>query len=333
MRGMLYLMRKLIDNRITRSIKRISMRARVASSERRERLNREYRRLDDDQRARFWALYAKIFRGKNVIVEPGEWKVEFAGRVIRLPLDPDHIWQHWDSAVSIIGHDIEIKQTYANLLSSHARPDVFLDVGANYGTHSLLFLAAGISTISIEPNPNCATYFREACSLNGFTGIWEAFAAGEKEGEIELVFPVNDTWLGSVCPEVVEALKRVHDVVTVRVPMKRLDALLDRLSTTKKLLIKIDVEGLETECLRGGAKLIMALRPIIIFETNDTCGRSKLFSELDDLGYQISMLPWQADAAPTVLNVETFLTSRKTNFLALPRDALTELLPGSRTVT
>ena len=40
--------------------------------------------------------------------------------------------------VSIVGHDIEVKETYAALIASDHRPTLFLDVGANYGLHSIL---------------------------------------------------------------------------------------------------------------------------------------------------------------------------------------------------
>src|ERR1700722_9247274 len=51
------------------------------------------------------------------------------------------------------GHDSELKQTYASLIQLEHPPRLVLDIGANYGTHSIIFLSHDIETVSFEPNP------------------------------------------------------------------------------------------------------------------------------------------------------------------------------------
>jgi FkbM family methyltransferase len=123
------------------------------------------------------------------------------------------------------------------------RTALFLDVGANYGTHSVLFLSAGIPVIAFEPNPACFSYFQTVCELNGLTGRWEHVAIGNDGGQIELVYPDKETWLGSVSSEVAFTLKKSTFVKTQHVPLKKLDDYCSDIHNN--VLIKIDV-GLRT---------------------------------------------------------------------------------------
>ena len=100
----------------------------------RRALNARYRRMSPAQRVRFYSSYAKIFREVRLPVQRGDWVVDFLGRAVRVPLVCDRMWLDWDMAVSIVGHDSDVTRTYESLLQSSARPDLFFDVGANYGT-------------------------------------------------------------------------------------------------------------------------------------------------------------------------------------------------------
>ena len=121
----------------------------------------------------------------------------------------------------VIGHDIDVKQTYESLVQPDERPDIFLDVGANYGTHSILFLSAGIPVAAFEPNPNCAQRFQVMCALNNLAGRWEPVALGEAAGEVELVFPKDQTWLGTVSGDIASELKESGNTTSLRVPVVR----------------------------------------------------------------------------------------------------------------
>jgi FkbM family methyltransferase len=311
-------LRRLHDNRLTRPLKRSLVRSLVARLSTRRTLNGYYRLLDDRARADFHQLYAKIFRGVESPSQPSEWIVPFCGRNIRLPLRPSSFWLDWDSAVSIVGHDIEIKQTYAGLIGSEERPDLFLDVGANYGTHSVLFLSAGIPTIAFEPNPRCHEAFDSMCALNGLSGQWEPVAVGAAEGEVELTYPETDTWLGSVSATVSRDLKANGTVISQQVKMKTLDGYLDQIPVGKTVLIKIDVEGFECEVIKGATNVLRAFRPTILFESNDTGSRDELYSLLDLRGYAIQHLPWRPSAPFNLIGSHEFSNSPATNFIARP---------------
>src|SRR5215207_676080 len=145
------------------------LRRTVADPQKRESLNRKYLTFTPIEKALFHALYSKAFRDVDATdVAAGTWSVEFLGSSLRMPLTPKRMWLDWDNASGITGHDIEVKSTYEALLRT-SQPRVFFDVGANYGTHSLLFLSQGVEVISFEPNPSCCSVFEEMCELNGFT--------------------------------------------------------------------------------------------------------------------------------------------------------------------
>ena len=196
-----------------------------------------------------------------------------------------------------MGHDVEVVQTYEALLLSSEPPDFFLDVGANYGTHSILFLSAGVPVIAFEPNPSCYSYFQAACAINGFSGRWEQVAIGNGRGEIELIYPEKETWLGSVSSDVTPGLKEWGDVTRLHVPVSNLDSYISEIPRGR-LLIKIDVEGYEIEVLKGAERMLRDYKPTVIFESNDAKLRDELFRLFEESGYGIHSLPYKPSAPP-----------------------------------
>jgi FkbM family methyltransferase len=176
------------------------------------------------------------------------WKIVFEGKTILMPLTPERFWLDWDSAVSIVGNDVEVKDTYAALIQSRDAPELFIDIGANYGTHSLLFLVHGIETLSFEPNRSCHDYFRRVCELNRVVPTLETVALGDRVDCVELSYPERDTWLGSTDAEVVKRLVAGQALVTQAVQQKMLDEYLEKIRN-KRTLIKLDTEGNELTVL------------------------------------------------------------------------------------
>lgn len=226
-----------------------------------------YNDLTYTEKAAFHAAHAKRFRGR----EPSkEWPaltifmVEFLGQKIKLPIRRDYLWLDWDTALSILGHDIGVKRFYEEKIDSGI--DLFIDIGANYGTHTFLFKSAGVWTLSFEPNPSCYEWFYLTCLLNSwYTENWEQVALGSHPGEVALTYPERDTWLGSVCPDVAKRLRSQFDVQAVSVPVRTLDEFIDLPGT--RVLIKIDVEGAEGAVLRGAKQFIEKRRPTIVIES------------------------------------------------------------------
>ncbi|MDX2255039.1 MAG: FkbM family methyltransferase [Pseudanabaenaceae cyanobacterium bins.39] len=281
-------------------------------------LNSLYLRLTPYQRSVFHGLFAKIFRDKSYQVRNGVWKIEFQGKTIALPLDSEQIWLKWDSAVSIVGHDINVKETYRYLLNLPNKPDLFIDIGANYGTHSLLFLVHGINTLTFEPNSSCHIFFKNLCELNGVQPNLQPIALGETDSHVELSYPIHDTWLGSTDKEVINKLATSHELVTERVVQKKLDDYMGHL-VNKDTLIKIDTEGNELFVLRGSTKILQHVKPKVIFESWNADDRIALFEFFNLHSYQIYSLPMTSSNAEQVLDYDQFVNSTSDNFIAIPK--------------
>jgi len=251
-----------------------------------------------------------------VRLDPGEWTIKFLDSKIILPLRSEYAWLDWDNAVSILGHDLEIKQTYAALLTSSQRPDCFMDVGANYGMHSMLFMSAGIAVVAFEPNPSCAACFKAIRDFNGFSGRLESVAVGNRIGTTELVYPERETWLGSVSSDVVSSLKERGNVKVQETQIKKLDDYFDDIPGGN-IVIKIDVEGLELDVLQGASRILSTHSPRIIFESNDRSIRPDLCKTFEKYNYGIYSLPWWPSTTAKQLRAEEFFSNAAHNFIAI----------------
>ena len=281
----------------------------------RKRADAAYQALPWRAKALAHRAWAKLFRGSDAAFEPGDWRVRFAGRDVIVPLSAARAWLDWDVALSLLGHDTEIKRTYAALVRSLRRPRLFFDVGANYGTHSLLLLAHGVRVVTFEPNPACAPVFEDLCRANGVRGRWEPLALGGDEDQVELCFDERDTWSGSTCgppAETGEGARR-----RLRVPQTTLDAYVERLGEAPDW-VKLDVEGAEHRVLAGARRTLRWSRPRVIFESWAGPSRALIAQEFERAEYRICALPWDATGEPHVLDAQAFREGTATNYLAEP---------------
>lgn len=284
----------------------------------RQLLNAWYARLDAPAAARtrslFYALSAKVFRERDARIEQGVWTVEFAGKRLLLPLTPARTPLDWDTAVSAVGHEVHVKELYRRLLTSGA-VDLFIDVGANYGTHSLLFHTHGVPTVTFEPNRACHDYFREACTMNRFTPRLEAVALGDSEGEVRFSYPVTETWNGSADPDVAATFRGA--VVVEVVPMRTLDSYVDVFSAAPgRAVVKIDAEGYEMQILKGADAVLREHRPVVVFESwTDVEKRGGTFQVLERAGYRVSAITDDGCDGPP-LSRQAFLESKRLDFIA-----------------
>lgn len=127
--------------------------------------------------------------------------------------------------------------------------DVFVDVGACFGSYSLLASGvAGARSIAFEPNPVTAQGLRENIRLNSLGDRVEirAKAVGSEHGTVMLTSELR------AANHIVGA-DDAADTSQVAVPLTRLD---DELEQTAPALIKIDVEGYEQAVLDGAQAVL-----------------------------------------------------------------------------
>jgi FkbM family methyltransferase len=173
------------------------------------------------------------------------------------------------------------------LLTLAKNPGEVVEVGANMGIHTIPLGAAlakeGRTLYAFEPQP---VIFQQLCAnlaLNGLTNVRALpYACGSKNGA--LTFDIPDyTKLGNFGGT---ELKEVGATTSKQelVQCVRLD---DLLSEGKIGLLKIDVEGLELEVLRGCEGLLARCRPFLYVENDRVKNSPALIQWLFDHEYRL----------------------------------------------
>jgi FkbM family methyltransferase len=124
--------------------------------------------------------------------------------------------------------------------------DVFVDVGANIGSYTILASAEiGAKSISVEPAPSTFGFLTDNISLNNIGDLVEMhnIALADNNGLIK--FTETQDTVNHV------ATDNDKDVIEVQV-----DTLDNIIKATNPCLIKIDVEGYESEVLKGASETL-----------------------------------------------------------------------------
>nr|WP_298926955.1 FkbM family methyltransferase [uncultured Erythrobacter sp.] len=148
------------------------------------------------------------------------------------------------------------------------RPDdLFLDIGANIGTYTVLAAGAvGARTMTFEPIPETFGKLQRNISVNelGALATCHNIGLGAEDGTLQFTAD-NDTMNHVVSAE--EAAR----IATIDIPVRRVD---DLVGEQAPLLAKIDVEGWEANVLRGMTRtLANPSLCAIVMETNDSAER------------------------------------------------------------
>jgi len=146
--------------------------------------------------------------------------------------------------------------------------DLFVDVGANIGSYTVLASAAvGATTMAFEPIPATFQSLLDNIHLNRMADRVEAFnsAVGRSKGEIEMTVDRDTT------NQAIQAGEN-YSGQTAKVPVVTLDEALKGRPVPK--LIKIDVEGFESEVIAGAqAVLSNPAQQAVIMELNGSATR------------------------------------------------------------
>jgi FkbM family methyltransferase len=124
--------------------------------------------------------------------------------------------------------------------------DLFLDIGANIGSYTVL--AAGVRRATVwafEPDPQTLQALKRNLKLNGLDDrvVVHEFALGDRDGEV-LFTRGLDT---------VNRVATAEDRTVQAVRVRRLDALI---GAYRPSMIKMDVEGYEEAAIRGAKTLL-----------------------------------------------------------------------------
>jgi len=161
----------------------------------------------------------------------------------------------------IYAHGIYERQLL-HLLHQKLSGRVMLDIGANIGNHALFLADRFQQTICFEPNPVVVERLKRNIALNK-RGDIIVHEVGLSDQNADLPFHSNSTGnLGG--GSFVHEQFPVSDVLPVRIG----DEVLAEVRGVD--FIKLDVEGLEIQALRGLTRTITRDKPVIVFEYDGT---------------------------------------------------------------
>ena len=162
-----------------------------------------------------------------------------------------------------------------------------LDTGANNGLYCAAAVIKGAWVVAIEPLKECTQILNAR-----FQGSIEVLtiALGEREGVLTLHVPRTDT--GDVVyyrASFRDDANPGFELETIEVPVRLLDKVVEELGRWPDV-VKIDVEGFETEVLKGARNTLAEARPAVYIEVearhHTTSQPEEAFDILSSAGYR-----------------------------------------------
>jgi len=214
---------------------------------------------------------------------------EFENRVINalirvaLPVyPPAALWLEHHRAVRGGCPEFKLLPALA-LKSKHS-----IDVGANVGVLSRILAKHSRGVTAIEPNPELCSRMRRSEPKN-VTVV--QCAVGEAPGVARLKIPVGASkhLLTGHASLLESAMTEFDEYVEIDTPIRTID----EMGLSNIEFIKIDVEGFETEVLRGALNVLRSERPNLMIESetrHNPEAPSCVIDMLEPMGYRAFFL-------------------------------------------
>lgn len=207
-----------------------------------------------------------------------------AGLAKGLLLELDPRWEHsaWDGS-----YEPQAVEAFMGLV----RHDTLVfDIGANFGFYALLAGRAGANVIAFEPDPENASSLMRHVDVNGLAE------------RIHIVRQAVFSHVGNLTLTASEGLS-AHRNTKVGANHTDNSAGIGVLCTTlddfigtnaAPTLVKIDVEGAESDVLRGADRLFRSYRPHLLCEVHDDSNAAFVEGWLKERGYACSWIEEEA---------------------------------------
>lgn len=216
------------------------------------------------------------------------------------------------------------EQANLRFLQCAARPGTwYFDIGANIGLMSapLLQSCPDLTVVSVEASPRTSAFLAASAADSPNRGRWHVVpsALGSSSGKIAF-------HASAAAGGVYDGLRdtgRAGGGAPVEVDLTTLDLLWEKHGRPPVSLLKIDVEGAETEVLRGARACLAATRPIVLLEWNPVnlaayhLSPESLLPLAAELGYEVLTTPGLAPVRnPGTLS---FFSRVNETFLLVPQ--------------
>jgi len=213
---------------------------------------------------------------KNLILKP----------CLRFSRYRDSYPKFWTMPYDIICREILLNGYYEKeLLIGMAaivknKSGTVLDIGANIGNHSVFFSKTFKQVISFEPVPRNCWIFKANLHLNEIDNVTLVEKALSDKNQLQFLShddPCNTN----------NGLSQLSQGIGSRVEVVRGDDVLRTMDYAAPIaLIKVDVEGLEHEVIKGLEETIGEYRPTICWEGFTSEGVLATKTTLEDMGYR-----------------------------------------------
>lgn len=167
--------------------------------------------------------------------------------------------------------------------------DLFLDVGANIGTYSILAASKGAKVIAVEPASETINFLHRNILLNGWEVDIREAAVGSQPGSASFTQGFDQQNHLDVQGSRTVAVTTIDEILGHR----------------RAAGLKLDVEGYELEALRGARKALRGNRiDLLQLEWNSLADRTPVADLLAEFGYGLfaprpggDLVPWQGGPA------------------------------------
>lgn len=262
-------------------------------------------------------------------------------------------------------YEENISEVIAHIL---APGDVFLDIGANVGAHSIraaLAVGAGGRVVSFEPNPRVRAQLAEHVRLNGIDNAEIVpHAVGAEPGSFKLLVSSRHAGSGTIMThdeitadylkaynygnadsvnvwklalpgEADIAASTVDEAEVYDIEVRTLQDLIGETYRNRVALLKIDVEGKEADVLASADFLTRAaVRPcfIVEYEERPHVGgrRQDVYGYFEERGYGMFLVTYDVGSRATTFNrlSQSAITSDFENLVAIPLEKIDALTEG-----
>lgn len=159
-------------------------------------------------------------------------------------------------------------------IDKNIRPGLVIDVGANFGNHSVFLARKGWQVIAIEPVKENMQLLQENTKGLDVIPIW---AGASNRPDMARVVK-EEGWRWSQAQLIAHDGSDAESVHVIP---------LDIFAVNNVSLIKIDAEGMELPILEGASNILRLRKPELFIEGHDEEDRLALIDALEPYGYKL----------------------------------------------
>lgn len=189
------------------------------------------------------------------------------------------------------------------MLDSVSKGDIVFDAGAFYGSYTLALARAGATVYSFEPNPCAYWRLKQNIELNDFNKV-TIYNNGLSDQQGEFPFFISSKMSQSSFNKYNAKIDEYEIIDNLSVEVTTIDELIYTQGLEPPNAIKVDVEGLGIEVIRGAKKCLEHYTPTVFFEPHEVADGywrlDELYKVLDSIEYNATEYHADGYARPIV---------------------------------